>query len=124
MRPWNVMGADGPDLIVCYPVSDETLAADPGAPPPQLLRFHRALGDEKRLRILQRLAAADGATLQELADAAGVAKSTAHHHLALLRDAGFVGLRGNARAYRYFLHEDALTKSRNLLAAVLTPRNR
>jgi DNA-binding transcriptional ArsR family regulator len=55
-------------------------------------RVYKALGDEGRLRLLRRLA--DGPlTLNDAAAELGVAKSTAHHHLAILRQAGFVTIR-------------------------------
>jgi DNA-binding IclR family transcriptional regulator len=50
------------------------------------------------------LAALKGdATLAELAETIGAAKSTTHHHLGLLRRAGLVALTGNARGYAYTL---------------------
>jgi helix-turn-helix protein len=119
--PWLLLCQHRDTRIICYPMSE------PGSGAPAVshraLALGKALGDEQRLAILARLTAGE-ASLAELAAAATVARSTAHHHLALLRDAGLVGLRGNARAYRYFLQDDALSQSRNLLAEVLTPRNR
>lgn len=89
MRPWNVSSAWEDAEIICYPVADESLGIDPTAPPARLLRLYKALSDDKRLRILKVLARSS-ATLQELADAVGLAKSTAHHHLVILRSAGLV----------------------------------
>jgi DNA-binding transcriptional ArsR family regulator len=88
-RPWVVLaeGVDG--LIMAYPVSDRTLTSDPDAPPPWLVKLHKALGDERRLKILRRLAQGD-AGLVELAKEADVAKSTLHHHMMMLRAAGLV----------------------------------
>jgi DNA-binding IclR family transcriptional regulator len=48
------------------------------------------------------------ATLDELAVTTGLARSTAHHHLAQLRAAGLVSLRGNARGYWFELRRDGL----------------
>jgi len=120
-RPWLFLCQHRETRIICYP-ADENGTAGRGATS-RAVALGKALGDEQRLAILGRLSRGE-ASLGELADAAGLAKSTAHHHLVLLRDAGLVGLRGAARAYRYFLRDDALATSRNLLAEVLTPRNR
>jgi ArsR family transcriptional regulator, cadmium/lead-responsive transcriptional repressor len=78
------------------------------------LLLGRALGDEGRIAMLRRLAAGD-ATLAELAEAAGLAKSTAHHHLAHLRAAGLVTMHGNARAYWFTLRAEGLADGRRTL---------
>jgi DNA-binding transcriptional ArsR family regulator len=98
LRPWNLLNEFEETFIVFYPVADESLEHDREAPPARLLRLFRALDDEKRLRMLKVLARGP-ASLQELADAAGVAKSTAHHHTVILRSAGLlrVGLDEESR---------------------------
>ena len=55
-RPYNfVLGGDDWRLFG-YPISDDALDADdPLAPPAAVVRLHRALGDETRLRILRLL---------------------------------------------------------------------
>src|SRR5436190_2212707 len=68
---------------------------------------------------LRGLAAGD-ATLTELAGTAETAKSTAHHHLAHLRAAGLVTMRGNARAYRFALRTDGFAEARRVLAELGT----
>jgi DNA-binding transcriptional ArsR family regulator len=120
-RPWLFLCQHRETRIICYPAA-ENGAAGRGTSR-RAVALGKALGDEQRLAILGRLTRGE-ASLGELAEAAGLAKSTAHHHLVVLRDAGLVGLKGAARAYRYFLRDDALASSRNLLAEVLTPRNR
>ena len=50
-----------------------------------------------------------------LAGAAGLAKSTAHHHLAQLRAAGLVTLRGNARGYWYSLRPEGLREAQHAI---------
>jgi DNA-binding transcriptional ArsR family regulator len=98
IRPW-VHSLDSQDLkIFCYPVSEESITGDPGRPPLRLLKLTRALGDERRLEIL-RLLASGRYTLQEVADQFGVAKTTIHHHLAILRSAGLIRLRTSDRTY-------------------------
>ncbi len=89
-RPYNfVLG--GPDWrMFGYPISDAALdARDPLAPPPAVVRLHRALGDETRLRILRLLRDQD-AYLTEIAERLELSKPTIKHHLALLRAAGLV----------------------------------
>jgi DNA-binding transcriptional ArsR family regulator len=105
-RPWVVF-ASGPDFFVLgYPVADEILDADGDAPPQWLVKLHKALGDERRLRILRTLADGD-ASLAELADTVDIAKSTLHHHLMLLRSAGLVRVHvGDDK--RYSLREETL----------------
>lgn len=106
-RPWNVL-LDHQDVsIICYPVADESLGMDRDEPPASLVRFHQALGDDKRLRILKRLAEGS-ATLQELAAVANLAKSSAHHHLVLLRSAGLVRTTTEEQG-RYTLRRDQIT---------------
>lgn len=88
-RPWVVF-AQGLDFFVLgYPVADEILQADGDAPPQWLVKVHKALGDEKRLRVLRALAEGD-ASLADLTEKVDIAKSTLHHHMMLLRAAGLV----------------------------------
>lgn len=89
LRPWAVIDTYLDVLLVVYPVADEYLAADPDAPPSWVVKVHKALGDDKRLRILRRLADSP-AGLEDLAALLGVTKSTVHHHVGLLRAAGLV----------------------------------
>ncbi len=89
----------GEVLVIIYPVADESVSAEVDTPPQRLVRLSKALGDEKRLRILRTLA--DGEkTLMELADAFGVAKTTMHHHMIVLRSAGLVAVGVTDKRYR------------------------
>jgi DNA-binding transcriptional ArsR family regulator len=89
----------GEVLIIIYPVADESISADMDTPPLRLVRLSKALGDEKRLRILRVLA--DGEkTLMELAEMFGVAKTTMHHHMIVLRSAGLVSVGVGSKRYR------------------------
>ena len=112
-RPWLLLCQHGRRRIICYPLPE---AEDVER---RALALGRALGDERRLRMLRRLAAGD-ATLAELAGTAETAKSTAHHHLAHLRAAGLVTMRGNARAYRFALRTDGFAEARRVLAELGT----
>ena len=91
-RPLNNDAESGDTRLFFYPVADESLLADASAPPAHLLRLAKALGDERRLRMLKMLSSGRY-TLQELADAFGVAKTTIHHHLIQLRSVGLVRMR-------------------------------
>ena len=116
LRPW-VLFTDHKDVrIFCYSVGEPVVPADvPG--PAQLARIFKALGDEGRLKLLKRLSEGP----MGLADAAGllgVAKSTAHHHMAVLRQAGFVFVRDEDENM-YSLRSDLLPQAGALLDAYL-----
>ena len=117
MRPWNVSSAWEDRSIICYPVADESLGSDQGEPSPRLVRLYKALGDEKRLRILKRLAGGR-ATLQELADSVGLAKSSAHHHMVILRSAGLVTVTDDPQRL-YTLRTNTIPEASGLLQAFL-----
>ena len=91
-RPYNFT-FNGPDWrIFVYPVADSALEGDdPLAPPVGMLRLHRALGDDTRLRILRLLRERDY-YLTEIAERLELSKPTIKHHLAQLRAAGLVTL--------------------------------
>jgi DNA-binding transcriptional ArsR family regulator len=88
-RPWVILWEHKGTKVFCYPI---TAPPEEGASPAEVARIYKALGDEGRLKLLRRLS--DGPLkLSEAAAELGVAKSTAHHHLAILRQAGFVAIR-------------------------------
>jgi DNA-binding transcriptional ArsR family regulator len=98
-RPMVTYYEFGEVMIILYPVADESVSADADAPPLRLVRLSKALGDDKRLRILRSLA--DGEkSLMELADMFGVAKTTMHHHMIVLRSAGLVSVAVGSKRYR------------------------
>jgi DNA-binding transcriptional ArsR family regulator len=116
--PWLFLCQHRDARIICYAVGQA--AGDSGeALGERALRLGRALSDERRIRILRRLVTGE-ATLAELAEAAGLAKSTAHHHLAQLRAAGLVTLRGNARGYWYLLRTEGFGEAQALLRDLLS----
>ncbi len=112
-RPWVVFAPGNDFFVLGYPVGDEHLHTDGDAPPPWLVKLHKALGDERRLKILKLLAEGD-ATLAELAERSDVAKSTLHHHLMLLRTAGLVRVHVGADK-KYSLREDTITDAASVL---------
>lgn len=89
LRPWALIDQLREVLVVAYPVADEFIDADPDAPPSWVVKLHKALADEKRLRILRRLSEGS-AGLDDLTELLGLTKSTVHHHVGLLRAAGLI----------------------------------
>ena len=79
-----------------------------------------SLGDGRRVRILRRLVEGNS-TLDELAEAVGLARSTTHHHLTQLRAAGLVTLGGNARGYWYALRPEGLTEAQRAIGGLALP---
>jgi DNA-binding transcriptional ArsR family regulator len=116
--PWLLLCQHRDTRLICYavehaPRDDEAALGD------RALRLGRALADGRRILILRRLVAGE-ASLTELAETAGLAKSTAHHHLAHLRAAGLVTLRGNARGYWYLLRSEGFAEARTTLGDLLS----
>ena len=98
-RPLVTYNELGETLLIVYPVADESVSADAGAPPLRLVRLSKALGDEKRLRILRALAEGEK-SLMELAEMFGVPKTSMHHHMIVLRSAGLVAVGVGQKRYR------------------------
>ncbi|MDJ0925472.1 MAG: metalloregulator ArsR/SmtB family transcription factor [Acidimicrobiia bacterium] len=117
IRPWNVITEHDGLRIFAYGVADEHLQADPDAPPSYLVDVYKALGDERRLRMLGFLSRGD-AGLMDIAQHVGLAKSTAHHHLRILRTAGLIRITvGESKAYS--LRRDGASEATRLLEAYL-----
>jgi DNA-binding transcriptional ArsR family regulator len=115
-RPVVSFAEIGETFLIVYPVADESMNADGDAPPLRLVRLSKALGDEKRLRILRALA--DGEkTLMDLAEMFGVAKTTMHHHMIVLRSAGLVAVPVGGKRYR--LRHEAVPDVGALLSGYL-----
>ncbi|HEV3123771.1 MAG TPA: metalloregulator ArsR/SmtB family transcription factor [Candidatus Dormibacteraeota bacterium] len=122
MRPWVVISEYDRTKIFVYPVAAESMAVAPEDPPLRLVALGKALGEEQRLRIIHRLAAGP-LSLQQIADHLGLAKSTAHHHMVILRAAGLVRVElGGDKEYS--LRDDPATHVAEVLQAYLggTPR--
>jgi DNA-binding transcriptional ArsR family regulator len=113
-RPWLLLCQHERARIICYPLPSAEALAD------RAVALGRALADDGRVRMVRRLAAGD-ASLTELAEVAGVARSTAHHHLAQLRAAGLVTMHGNARGYWFTLRAEGLADARRTLAELAAP---
>ena len=117
LRPWNVLWEHGSSQIVGVPVPAEHASADPDDPPDRLVSLAKALGDERRLRILRRLSVGSY-TLQELADHFAIPKTTLLHHLVMLRAAGIVRV-GPGTAGRYSLRPEVPRELQRLLESYL-----
>jgi DNA-binding transcriptional ArsR family regulator len=97
-RPWVYMSEYKRVKIFCYPITLDRERTAPGDPA-ELVRVYKALGDESRLKLLRRLQAGP-ISLADAAQEVGLAKSTAHHHLAILRQAGFVLIQEGDDTYK------------------------
>lgn len=86
-RPWNLYALYAGLKVYEYPV--DAVPGAPEDPPPALLRLTRALADENRLRILRFLATGPR-SFTDVAGYTGLAKSTVHHHMVVLRASGLV----------------------------------
>jgi DNA-binding transcriptional ArsR family regulator len=96
-RPWVYMSEFKRVKIFCPPITLDR-ERTPGDPA-ELVRIYKALGDESRLKLLRRLQ--DGPiSLTDAAQEVGLAKSTTHHHLAILRQAGFVLIQEGDDTYK------------------------
>ncbi|MDQ3127710.1 MAG: metalloregulator ArsR/SmtB family transcription factor [Chloroflexota bacterium] len=107
-RPYNFLMSARDWRFFGYPVADSALGpADALTPPLSLVRLHRALGDETRLRILKLLAARD-LYLTEIAQLLELSKPTIKHHLAQLRSAGLVTITESGTVMYYTLRRNRL----------------
>jgi DNA-binding IclR family transcriptional regulator len=93
------------------------LSADPDEPPERLVRLSRALGDERRLRVLRHLTTGDY-SLQELSERFGIPKTTLLHHLVILRSVGIVRVGPGANG-RYSLRPGMPLELHRLLEGYL-----
>jgi DNA-binding transcriptional ArsR family regulator len=123
-RPWVTTADHGDTRIFCTAVPDDVVASVAGEQPPAfLVRRLRALGDERRLRLLRRIVQGR-VSLHELAAETGLPKTTIHHHLVALRSAGLVRLRDDpTRQYsphpRYTVRAEAIPDAFAALTAWL-----
>jgi len=114
-RPWSIFTESGDTKIVCFGVDESHVTGD--APPDPLVAAYKALGDETRLRILRRLAEGP-ATLHELTELLGLAKSTVHGHLLVLRTGG-LAVADVSKKTGYRLRRETLAESAALLETYL-----
>jgi DNA-binding transcriptional ArsR family regulator len=104
-RPFNIFDLSGQTLMIAYPAD---LPRSPGAVPPDLRNLIRALDDESRLQILRYLAGGER-NFTEIVKFIGLAKSTVHHHLVILRVSGLIRVHTKRTvAERYSLRPAAI----------------
>lgn len=121
VRPYNFSFTGGDWRMFVYPVADEALEPqDPLAPPVSVLRLHRALGDDTRLRILRLLRDRDF-YLTEIAERLALSKPTIKYHLAQLRAAGLVTLTEEGGLSYFSLRRDRLDDASSELKRYLLP---
>jgi len=113
LRPWDVFCEQDDMMLVGVSIPDREPSEDPDAPPDRLVRLARALGDERRLRILRKLLVGRF-SLQELAEQLATPKTTLLHHLVILRSAGIVRVGPNAQG-RYSLRPGTAGELHRLL---------
>lgn len=123
IRPWVVISEHDDVRIFSYPVSDEHLSADPATPPSHLVEVYKALGDERRLRLMF-LLGSEARSLGELSAKLELAKSTTHHHLRILRQAGLVRVIVGDDDKRFELRRGAVPEAGDLLATYLDGADR
>jgi len=117
IRPWVTITEHERSRVFCYPVAEQHLDADADTPPAWLVEVYKALGDERRLRLLKILR--DGpASLSDITARIALAKSTVHHHLSVLRRAGLVRITLGAES-EYSLRGGAVPDAARLLAGFL-----
>ena len=121
VRPLSLIDVQRDTLLVLYAIADEFMDSDPEAPPSWLVKTYKALSDERRLRILRRLAERE-TTLDELTEMLGLSKSTVHHHISILRAAGLVRVKmptsshkGEKHSTYYSLRPQALDAAGSFL---------
>ena len=107
-RPYNFLMSARDWRFIGYPVADSALGpSDALTPPLSLVRLHRALGDETRLRILKLLASRD-LYLTEIAQLLDLSKPTIKHHMIQLRSAGLVTITNSGSVMYYTLKRNRL----------------
>jgi DNA-binding transcriptional ArsR family regulator len=84
----------------------------------RVLALGRALADPKRVEILGLVGRGVGRA-SDLVEETGLSRSTVHHHLAQLREAGLVALEGNARAYAYVPRRAAAADAAALIEGLI-----
>jgi DNA-binding transcriptional ArsR family regulator len=125
VRPLSLIDQHRDSLIVCYGLADEFINLNPEAPPSWMVRFYKALSDEKRLRILRRLSEGD-TSLDELTELLDLSKSTVHHHISILRGAGLVRVQmgSNKAESKYGLRPQAIEDASSFLEGYMRPQDK
>lgn len=114
-RPFTIVNYLPRCIVYYYPVADEFLADESRqSQMNKVALLHKAVGDVQRIRLLD-LIRTSPKSLAELTNALNATKSNVHHHLALLRTAGFVRVEGGI----YSLEPEALVQLGDELRTLL-----
>jgi DNA-binding transcriptional ArsR family regulator len=89
IRPAILVTDHGSAMLVVYPAGSQV--EDPSTPPERLVRVAKALADNLRLRALRELREGP-MTVTDLAGRLGVPRTSLHHHVQILLDAGLLTL--------------------------------
>jgi ArsR family transcriptional regulator len=73
-----------------------------------LMRIAKALGDARRMAILERIAARGDAACQHLCEEFPVSQPTMSHHLKLLAEVGLIEMRRDGQYAHYRLRRDVV----------------
>ncbi|TKD69972.1 ArsR/SmtB family transcription factor [Pseudalkalibacillus hwajinpoensis] len=84
-QPMSLVDQFKDKLYITYPVKNNQLQFD------SVLKMTKALGDEKRLKILQLLSKGPF-TFTDIVSEIGMAKGNIHHHLSILRGVGLLNI--------------------------------
>lgn len=84
----------------------------------RIVRFHKALADPSRIRILA-LLAKDSYHGQALAERLGITPPTVTHHMAILRDVGLVKSRREKNTIYFYLEEMTLKRDTQATVKVI-----
>jgi len=87
-RPWVLELRTFETKLFFYPLNEDALI-EPGSPPQELVKGHKALGDELRLKLLYQITKGPH-SLQELSAKFNISKTTLHHQLSLLKATKFI----------------------------------
>ncbi len=87
-RPWLLENRTPDTKLFFYPLKEEYLI-EPGVPSVGLIRGHKALGDELRLKLLYQLQKGP-LSLQDMSVQFNISKTTLHHQLSILKAAKFI----------------------------------
>lgn len=112
-RPWTLTIRTADTKLFFYPVKEEHLL-EPGIPSKELIRGHKALGDEMRLKLLFQLQK-NPLSLQELSAQFNSSKTTLHHQLSLLKAAKFLQVEKGV----YSINKEKLNEFSSQLAQYL-----
>ncbi|WP_433957330.1 ArsR/SmtB family transcription factor [Cytobacillus horneckiae] len=94
-RPWNIEADIEETKVFYYPISNESIdPTDQYTPNHSLVLRYKALGDETRMKMIKLLFERDY-SLQEITNRLDLGKTTAHHHLKILRSAKLVDMKNS-----------------------------